>query len=119
MHERVNLRLCKGQLIQAVGVSLLGPHDHVSVLGEEESEGCNELQVGGGGHVVVAAQLRQEPGPSHKQELTFADLGGCCGAARHTTYGSSTTWVISLSCSLLQPCSILFTIAKQIPTFED
>lgn len=56
------LRLSEGQFVQAVGVPLLGLHDHVSLLGEQLTERSDQLQVGGGCHVVMATQLRKEPG---------------------------------------------------------
>lgn len=55
-----NLRLSKGQFIQTVGVSLLGLHHRVSFLGQQLTEGSDELQVRCGRHIVVPSQLRLE-----------------------------------------------------------
>jgi len=86
----VYLRFSEGQLIQTVGVALLGSHDRFSPLSEELPESRHQLQVGGGRHVVMATELWEESDMGKKstspiQDSEFTSDGGGAHIYTYTT----------------------------------
>lgn len=57
---KIYLGLGEGQLLQTILVPPFSFHDGVLPLGEQPTERVNQLQIGGGCHIIVATEFREK-----------------------------------------------------------